>query len=41
MAGFFSKLFGGNKSEKDVQKIRPYVAKTNEFFAEYQQLTND
>ena len=41
MAGFFSKLFGGNKSEKDVEKIRPLVAKTNEYFAAYQQLTND
>ncbi len=41
MTGFFSKLFGGNKSEKDVLKIRPSVAKTNEYFAAYQQLTND
>jgi len=36
-----SKLFGGNKSEKDVKKILPLVEKTNQFFASYQSLSND
>ncbi len=41
MAGFLSKLFGGNKSEKDVKKITPQVGKINEFFYQYQLLSND
>ncbi len=41
MIGLISKLFGGNKSEKDVKKIMPRVAKINEFFAQYQTLSND
>lgn len=41
MLGFVSKLFGGNKSEKDVKKIMPQVAKITEFFAAYQSLSND
>ena len=41
MAGFISKLFGGNKSEKDVKKIFHFVAEINEFFNQYQLLTND
>src|SRR6195952_1063607 len=41
MMGFISKLFGGNKSEKDVKLIEPVVIKINEFFASYQSLTND
>ncbi|HMO61493.1 MAG TPA: preprotein translocase subunit SecA [Ferruginibacter sp.] len=41
MSGFLSKLFGGNKSEKDVKKIMPQVAKINTFFQQYQSLTND
>ena len=41
MAGFLSKLFGGNKSEKDVKKITPQVAKINDFFTQYQSLSND
>ena len=41
MAGFFSKLFGGNKSEKDVKRIEPLVAQINKFFTEYQSLNND
>jgi preprotein translocase subunit SecA len=36
-----SKLFGGNKSEKDVKKILPLIEKTNQFFASYQSLSND
>jgi preprotein translocase subunit SecA len=41
MLSFISKLFGGNKSEKDVKKISPDVEKTNQFFASYAQLSND
>ncbi len=41
MAGFLSKLFGGNKSEKDVKLITPYVAKINSFFEQYKSLSND
>jgi preprotein translocase subunit SecA len=41
MPGFLSKLFGGNKSEKDVKVITPYVARINAFYEEYQSLSND
>jgi preprotein translocase subunit SecA len=41
MLSFISKMFGGNKSEKDVKKISPDVEKTNQFFASYAQLSND
>ncbi|GAC1585585.1 MAG: preprotein translocase subunit SecA [Ginsengibacter sp.] len=41
MAGFIAKLFGGNKSEKDVKKISPYVGQINGFFSQYQSLSND
>ena len=41
MAGLLSKLFGGNKSEKDVKKISPLVGEINKFFNQYQSLTND
>ncbi len=41
MIGFISKLFGGNKSEKDVKQIEPLVVKINQSFAAYQSLSND
>jgi len=41
MIGLLSKVFGGNKSEKDVKKVRPQVEKINQFFAQYQSLSND
>ncbi|MDQ6758217.1 MAG: preprotein translocase subunit SecA, partial [Bacteroidota bacterium] len=41
MAGILSKLFGGNKSEKDVKKISPLVGEINTFFDQYQTLSND
>jgi preprotein translocase subunit SecA len=41
MIGFLSKMFGGNKSDKDVKKILPVVEKTNQHFASYASLTND
>ena len=36
-----SKIFGGNKSEKDVKKISPLVGKTNAFFEQYKAFSND
>ena len=39
--GLFSKLFGGNKSEKDVRAILPLVTKINQHFTAYQSLSND
>jgi preprotein translocase subunit SecA len=41
MIGMISKLFGGNKSEKDVKKIKPVVDLINQFFNQYQSLSND
>ena len=41
MLNILSKILGGNKSEKDVAKIQPYVAKINQFFQQYQNLSND
>ena len=41
MLGFISKIFGGNKSEKDIKIILPIVEATNSHFASYQSLTND
>lgn len=41
MAGFFQKLFGGSKSDRDVKKIRPLVERSNEFFKAYSSLSND
>ena len=41
MAGFLSILFGGNKSEKDVKVIKPYIAKINTFYEQYHSITND
>ena len=41
MLGFISKIFGGNKSEKDVRKIEPFVGRINEFFSSFQSISND
>ena len=41
MLGFISKMFGGNKSEKDIRILQPIVEVTNNYFASYQSLTND
>src|SRR6516225_2783512 len=41
MIGFISKLFGGNKSEKDIKNIMPRVDEINRFVAEYHSLSND
>jgi preprotein translocase subunit SecA len=41
MIGFLSKMFGGNKSEKDVKAIQPLVTKINQNFQAYQSISND
>lgn len=41
MLKFIGKLLGGNKSEKDVAKIKPFIEKTNQFYNQYQNLSND
>ena len=41
MLGILSKIFGGNKSEKDIKIITPLVAEINQHFAAYKSLTND
>jgi len=41
MLGFLSKIFGGSKSEKDVIKLTPVVEKINQYYQQYQTLSND
>jgi len=41
MIGFFSKIFGGSKSEKDAKKLQPLIEKVNIVFKQYESLTND
>jgi len=41
MIGFISKLFGGNKSEKDIKGIMPRVEQINQFVAAYASISND
>jgi len=41
MPGLLAKLFGGNKSEKDIKKIMPLVGQINEYVAAYAALSND
>jgi len=41
MLGILSKIFGGNKSEKDIKIIQPLVGEINQHFTAYQSLTND
>ncbi len=41
MIKFLSKILGGNKSEKDVATIKPIVEKINQFFTQYQNLSNN
>jgi preprotein translocase subunit SecA len=41
MLKFISKLFGGSKSEKDVQQIMPIIQQVNQYFEQYQSLSND
>jgi len=41
MIGFLSKIFGGNKSDKDVKRIQPLVAEINKIYTSYQSLSHD
>jgi preprotein translocase subunit SecA len=41
MLGILSKIFGGNKSEKDIKLITPMVGEINKHFMAYKSLTND
>ena len=41
MLGILSKIFGGNKSEKDIKHIQPLVGQVNQHFTAYQSLSND
>ena len=41
MLSFLSKLLGGNKSEKDVSKLQPMVIQINEWYQQYQSISND
>ena len=41
MLGILSKIFGGNKSEKDIKTILPLVGEINKHFDAYKSLTND
>lgn len=41
MLSFISKLFGGNKSDKDIKKLYPIVDQINNNFQSYQSLSND
>jgi preprotein translocase subunit SecA len=41
MLGFFSKMFGGSKSEKDIKTVTPLVAQINKHFDAFQSLSND
>jgi preprotein translocase subunit SecA len=41
MLGIFSKIFGGNKSEKDIKHILPLVDEINQYFSAFQSLSND
>jgi len=41
MLGILSKVFGGNKSDKDVKRILPLIDKVNTFFKEYASFSND
>ena len=41
MIGFLSKLFGGNKSDKDVKRIQPLVTEINRIYGELQSLSHN
>jgi len=41
MLNLLSKIFGGNKSDKDVKKLLPIVDNVNKFYNSYTTLTND
>ena len=41
MIGLLSKLFGGNKSQKDVKLLLPIVEQINHHYKEYRTISND
>ena len=41
MLGIISKIFGGNKSEKDVKLLQPIVEQVNQHVAAFRSLSND
>lgn len=41
MLSLLNKLFGGNKSEKEVKKLTPIIDQINQHFNNYQSLSND
>ena len=41
MIGFLTKLFGGNKSDKDVKQLQPLVAEINSVYNSLQSISND
>ena len=41
MLGILSKIFGGNKSEKDIKIIQPVVEQVRQHFEAYQSFSND
>lgn len=41
MLGFLTKLFGGNKSERDIKAIAPIVEQINVIYAQLQAISND
>jgi len=41
MLNLLSKIFGGNKSDKDVKKLLPIVDNVNKFYESYTALSND
>ena len=41
MLGILAKIFGGNKSEKDIKHILPLVGQINEYVLAFQSLSND
>jgi preprotein translocase subunit SecA len=41
ISGILSKIFGGNKSDKDVKKLQPTVGEINQHYASYQSISND
>lgn len=41
MLNLLSKIFGGNKSDKDVKKLLPIVDNVNKFYESYTTLSND
>lgn len=41
MLDFISKIFGGNKADKDVKKLYPLVKEINGFYEEFKVLSND